>query len=245
MQKSSAKVYIGTFSVIISLMSNKQINELDQLDHQTYRPAEDNLIIQQKDGQTFRGNMQDVINTQATDLPGSIGWDWNFLDTPQDLVGYMFWDPDSTKIEDRTANSPVIARRTNSSHSDWGNDFRGLQNINWTKNINGESTGIPKSAKTLLCSAALNNCDLYAQFPQDEIFVMGQTTSFGSGNPQSYVWGFVNKSRVGNVTEGVFSIDTKPKPSNLNVKQDLEFNSYPLSFRLGFGTARASYYSRR
>lgn len=226
-------------------MSNKQINELDQLDHETYRPAEDNLIIQQKDGQTFRGNMQDVINTQATDLPGSIGWDWNFLDAPQDLVGYMFWDPDSTKIEDIKKDSPVIQNRRNSSHPDWGNDFRGLQNIDWTKNINGESTGIPKSAKTLLCSAALNNCDLYAQFPQEEIFIIGQTSSLRADRPRSPVFGFSDKNRVGNVTEGVFSIDTKPKPSSQNVKQDLEFNTSPLSFRLGFGSVAASYYSRR
>lgn len=121
-------------------MSNKQIHELRNLDKLDFNPATDNFLVQKKGGGTYKSSITHLIDSPSANLPGTKSWAWNWLDEPEDLIGYRM-----------TFQTGAVSLLRNRISASW-----------LKKEVDGkkEASSIPSSARSVLISCFSRNCDV-------------------------------------------------------------------------------------
>ena len=207
-------------------MPNKQISDLPPLDSEVFRPARDNFIVQKPNGMTTRSDIGNMIDDPSVNLPGSTNWNWNFLDKPATIVPYHKIDYGLPAFNDLSPNAVESDVPTSSAIG-----YPSMKNVSYEYDaITRKPTGIPKNAKSLMCIAFLNNCDLYLIGPRASPLVASQKLPTYHG---------FNSLPV----EGIFIVDNISRPRNSEVNQNTEGKtieymepntlSFELKFRLG------------
>ena len=207
-------------------MPNKQISDLPPLDSEVFRPARDNFIVQKPNGMTTRSDIGNMIDDPSINLPGSTNWNWNFLDKPATIVPYHKIDYGLPAFNDLSPNAVESDVPTSSAIG-----YPSMKNVSYEYDaITRKPTGIPKNAKSLMCIAFLNNCDLYLIGPRASPLVASQKLPTYHG---------FNSLPV----EGIFIVDNISRPRNSEVNQNTEGKtieymepntlSFELRFRLG------------
>lgn len=207
-------------------MPNKQISDLPPLDSEVFRPARDNFIVQKPNGMTTRSDIGNMIDDPSVNLPGSTNWNWNFLDKPATIVPYHKIDYGLAAFNDLSPNAVESDVPTSSAIG-----YPSMKNVSYEYDaITRKPTGIPKNAKSLMCIAFLNNCDLYLIGPRASPLVASQKLPTYHG---------FNSLPV----EGIFIVDNISRPRNSEVNQNTEGKtieymepntlSFELKFRLG------------
>jgi hypothetical protein len=235
-------------------MANQQIHELPNLDPERFSPAQDNFIIQKDTvpagdpnatdgGRTYRGKLSRLIADPTVNLPGSTSWKWNFLDKQQfpigaTIVGYnkvnynlkAFSDlPNDIKTEEIQTSSDI--------------GYPKLKNISFIRDIKGNPTGIPKTAKSLLCVAFLHNCDLYLAGARKKALI-SSSKILGWDDRR-----FAHKRSGAGIVEGwnaypveqVFTVDNIALPSESDSKNIAYPEENTLSFELKFRLGKAGH----
>ena len=235
-------------------MANQQIHELPDLDPERFSPAQDNFIIQKDTvpagdpnatdgGRTYRGKLSRLIADPTVNLPGSTSWKWNFLDKQQfpigaTIVGYnkvnynlkAFSDlPNDIKTEEIQTSSDI--------------GYPKLKNISFIRDIKGNPTGIPKTAKSLLCVAFLHNCDLYLAGARKKSLI--SSSKILGWDDRS----FAHKRSGAGIVEGwnaypveqVFTVDNITLPSENDSKNIVYPEENTLSFELKFRLGKAGH----
>lgn len=207
-------------------MPNKQISDLPPLDSEVFRPARDNFIVQKPNGMTTRSDIGNMIDDPSVNLPGSTNWNWNFLDKPATIVPYHKIDYGLPAFDDLDPNAKESDVPTSSTIG-----YPNLKNISYEYDaVTKKPTGIPKNAKSLMCIAFLNNCDLHLIGPRTSPLVSSQKLPTYHG---------FNSLPA----EGIFIVDNISRPRNSEVNQNtpdqaIEYMdpntlSFELKFRLG------------
>lgn len=229
-------------------MSNKQIHQLPELDPERFSPAQDSFIVQKPTttdssgnvvgGTTYKANLSELIRDPSVNLPGSTNWRWNFLERPAKIVGYH-------KINYNMSAFTEIGNVTEDqlpTSSDIG--FPNIKNVSFTQDIYGRPTGVPKTAKSLMCIAFLHNCDLHLWGARDKPLVSSPKRS-------SWDYSFIKFKNTGapvvggwnaDPVEQIFTIDNISLPKNPYSATDIEYNKpNHLSFELRFRRGDAAY----
>lgn len=215
-------------------MANKQINELPPIDAKAFRPAQDNFIAQKPDGKTARASIGKMIDDPSVDLPGSTDWNWNWLDTPATIAPYH-------KIEySFPAFSNIdLAATEEDLPSSIETGYPKLLNLSYEYDaVTRKPTGIPKTAKSLMCVAFLNNCDLNLIGSRNRPVVTSQRLRHT--DILTYGWN-------SNPVETVFIVDNVSRPKDFTINQNtpdkniqyMEPNT--LSFELKYRLAKTGY----
>lgn len=213
-------------------MANKQINELPPMGAKAFRPARDNFIVQKPGGRTVRANIAKMIDDPSVDLPGSTDWNWNWLDKPATIAPYSkvdysmssFSKVDYEEVEENLPNSTDIG-------------YPNLLNLSYEYDaITRMPTGIPKNAKSLMCVAFLNNCDLHLIGSRAKPVVSSQRLP--DVDRATYGWN-------SNPVETVFVVDNVSRPENYKINQNSGeeiryMQSNRLSFELKFRLAQTA-----
>lgn len=204
-------------------MPNKQIHDLSPMNTEEFRPARDNFIVQKPNGMTTRSDIGNMIDDPSVNLPGSTNWNWNFLDKPATIVPYHKIDYGLAAFNDLDPNTKESDVPTSSTIG-----YPNLKNISYEYDaITKKPTGIPKNAKSLMCIAFLNNCDLHLIGPRTSPLVSSQKLPTYHG---------FNSLPA----EGIFIIDNISRPRNSEVNQNTpdkaieSMNPNTLSFELKF-----------
>lgn len=235
-------------------MANQQIHELPSLDPERFSPAQDNFIIQKDTvpagdpnatdgGRTYRGKLSRLIADPTVNLPGSTSWKWNFLDKQQfpigaTIVGYNKVNYNLKAFSDLPNDIKTEELRTS---SDIG--YPKLKNISFIRDIKGNPTGIPKTAKSLLCVAFLHNCDLYLAGARKKALI--SSSKILGWDDRS----FAHKRSGAGIVEGwnaypveqVFTVDNIALPSESDSKNIVYPEENTLSFELRFRLGKAGH----
>ena len=235
-------------------MANQQIHELPNLDPERFSPAQDNFIIQKDTvpagdpnatdgGRTYRGKLSRLIADPTVNLPGSTSWKWNFLDKQQfpigaTIVGYNKVNYNLKAFSDLPHDIKTEELRTS---SDIG--YPKLKNISFIRDIKGNPTGIPKTAKSLLCVAFLHNCDLYLAGARKKALI--SSSKILGWDDRS----FAHKRSGAGIVEGwnaypveqVFTVDNIALPSESDSKNIVYPEENTLSFELKFRLGKAGH----
>ena len=215
-------------------MANKQINELPPIDAKAFRPAQDNFIVQKPNGGTARASIAKMIDDPSVNLPGSTDWNWNWLDTPATIAPYHKVDysmPAFANVDYRHDEEDLP---TSSSIG-----YPNLSNLSYQYDaVTRKPTGIPKNAKSLMCVAFLNNCDLHLAGPRSQPVVTSQRLRHT--DELTYGWN-------SNPVETLFIVNNISRPKNFAINQNtpnqsiqyMEPNS--LSFELTFRMASTGF----
>lgn len=128
-------------------MSNKQIHELRKLDKLDFNPTTDNFLVQKKGGGTYKSSITHLIDSPSANLPGTKSWAWNWLDEPEDLIGYRG------------------TFRSGSAYTSKGGaaNFSEKIKASWLqKEVDGkkEASSIPSSARSVLMTSFTRDCSL-------------------------------------------------------------------------------------
>jgi hypothetical protein len=188
-------------------MANKQIHELPPMGTKAFRPARDNFIAQKPGGRTVRASIAKMIDDPSVDLPGSTDWNWNWLDKPATIAPYSkvdysmssFSKVDYEEVEENLPNSTDIG-------------YPNLLNLSYEYDaITRMPTGIPKNAKSLMCVAFLNNCDLHLIGSRTKPVVSSQRLP--DVDRITYGWN-------SNPVETVFVVNNVSRPENYKINQN-------------------------
>jgi hypothetical protein len=134
-------------------MSNKQIHELRKLDKLDFNPTTDNFLVQKKGGGTYKSSITHLIDSPSANLPGTKSWAWNWLDEPEDLIGYR--GTFVRKAGNLATEATGGARAPANSHKE-------KISASWLqKEVDGkkEASSIPSSARSVLMSAFTRDCN--------------------------------------------------------------------------------------
>jgi hypothetical protein len=151
-------------------MSNKQINELQELNPEDFEPGKDKFIVQRNDPadkSTYSSTIAEMINNGSAELPGSTDWEWKFLDEPATILGFQ---SGGSKAEDQ--GSSFTPKKI------YFND------INVSTDINGKPTGVPQTAQNFLCVVCSRNVSFSFLAPRGEIVQYGAA---GISNGFTYI----------------------------------------------------------
>lgn len=215
-------------------MANKQIHELPPIDANAFRPAQDNFIVQKPGGKTSRANIGKMIDDPSVDLPGSTDWNWKWLDTPATIAPYYKIDyslPAFSNIN--------LGEKEENLPSSIETGYPRLLNLTYEYDaITRKPTGIPKNAKSLMCIAFLNNCDLHLIGSRGRPVVTSQRLPHT--DILTYGWN-------SNPVETVFIVDNVSRPKDFTINQNtpdkniqyMEPNT--LSFELKYRLAKTGY----
>jgi hypothetical protein len=215
-------------------MANKQIHELPPIDVKAFRPAQDNFIVQKPGGKTSRANIGKMIDDPSVDLPGSTDWNWKWLDTPATITPYHkinYSLPAFSNINlDQTEENLPSSIETG---------YPRLLNLSYEYDaVTRKPTGIPKNAKSLMCVAFLNNCDLHLVGSRGRPAVTSQRLRHT--DVLTYGWN-------SNPVETVFIVDNVSRPKDFTINQNMPDKNIQymepntLSFELRYRLAKTGY----
>ncbi len=200
-------------------MANQQIHQLQGIDSSEYSPLNDSLLIHKPALGTYQGNIQNLLQAQSVDLPGTRSWNWKFLDEPLTLTGYH-------ASSDHFSNANPSWKQAKGSGSNWDSltsTFTDDQIRRETAIVTDDidPSKIPYEANNLLCVAFIRNCDLYFDNGRGNSMVSSAETLPDKAVPESTEGGtkvgafLSTEGANGKPTEKVFIVRNVPLPEDI------------------------------
>lgn len=218
-------------------MANQQIHQLQGIDSSEYSPLNDSLLIHKPILGTYQGNIQNLLQAQSVDLPGTRSWNWKFLDKPLTLAGYhASRDHFSKDFNFHTIPAEGDGTNRKSLTATYKDDAIRRQTPIFTADI--DPSKIPYEANNLLCVAFVRNCDLYfdngrgmSLVSSDETVpdvVVGASTQGGTR-----AGGLLTSAGAnGKPTEKIFIVRNVPLPVDVRADGKNEYGDpVPINFK--------------